>query len=264
MTAVGSIARTLFRHRAALVASTRMEIWRRHVSSLLGPFWIVLYPLLLLSAYTFTFFYVLGARLPGLDRSEYVLFIFCGLVPFLGFSEALNGACLAIRQNVHLVRNLLFPVELLPVRAVLVGLVSQTVASVFLVLISAVTGHLSANALWLPVVLFCQVLFLWGLAWPLSLLSVAVPDLTYFVNLILTFLVFISPIGFRPEMVPPAFGFVILLNPLSHFIEGYRNCLFPTTAGWHAPVLPMLLAAGSLVVGAGFFIRFKDALFGDE
>lgn len=258
--------RILNDNRAALFATTTVEIRKRHATSILGRTWVVLYPLLLLSAYVFTFAFVLGARLPGMGRLDYLLFVFCGLVPYLGLSEAINSSCLSIRQNMQLVRNILFPVELLPVRAVMVGLATQMVATVLLIILSTVDLRLSPRALFLPLIIVGQILFLWGLAWILSLIAVVLPDIAYFVNLSLTFLIFISPIGFRPEMVPEALRFVLYLNPLTYLINAYRACLFENTGPWTDAFPWPVLLMGLLffIAGAAFFERLRDALLADE
>jgi lipopolysaccharide transport system permease protein len=255
----------LIDNRAALFATTVVEVRKKHASSILGRLWVVLYPLLLLSAYVFTFAFVLGARLPGMGRVDYLLFVFCGLVPYLGLSEAINSSCLSIRQNMQLVRNILFPVELLPVRAVLVGLTSQIVATCLLVALSAADLRLSPRVFFLPLVLIGQILFLWGVAWILSLISVVLPDVAYFVNLGLTFLIFISPIGFRADMVPESVRFVLILNPLTYLIDAYRKCLFES-GPWTAaiPWPPLVMGVFFFIAGAAFFERLRDALLADE
>jgi len=252
-------------NKAALYATTIAEIRKRHASSLLGRAWVVLYPLLLLSAYVFTFAFVLRARLQDMGRVDYVLFVFCGLVPYLGLSEAINSSCLSIRQNMQLVKNILFPIELLPVRAVLVSLASQMVATGLLVGLSAVSLRLSPKVFFLPLVIAGEILFLWGVAWILSLIAIVLPDVAYFVNLGLTFLIFISPIGFRADMVPEALRFVLYLNPLTYLIDAYRRCLFETGPVIHAFPWPVLLIGVLFfMAGATFFERLRDALLADE
>jgi lipopolysaccharide transport system permease protein len=164
------------------------------------------------------------------------------------------------------VRNILFPVELLPVRAVMVGLATQMVATLLLIILSAVDLRLSPRALFLPLIIVGQILFLWGVAWILSLIAVVLPDIAYFVNLSLTFLIFISPIGFRPEMVPEALRFVLYLNPLTYLINAYRACLFENTGPWTDAFPWPVLLMGLLffIAGAAFFERLRDALLADE
>src|SRR5437762_13394725 len=93
----------IIRHRRLLAAITRVELAKRHAGSVLGFTWVVLQPALLLSVYIFVYMVVLGMRFEGFSRFDYVLYVFCGLVPYLGFMEALTTGALSIKQNMHLV-----------------------------------------------------------------------------------------------------------------------------------------------------------------
>ena len=85
----------------------------------------------------------------------------------------------------------------------------------------------------LPVVVVLQVMWLAGLTWMLSSITVALPDITYFVNLFVFLLMFLSPIGYKPEMVPQGFGWVIYLNPIYYMTEMYRGTMLsgPSPSG---------------------------------
>src|SRR4051812_9144813 len=199
------MTRIIFRYRRMLAAITRIELAKRHAGSVLGMAWVVLQPALLLSVYVFVYMVVLRMRFPGFSRIDYVLYVFCGLVPYLGFMEALTTGALSIRQNIHLVKNVMLPIELIPVRSVIVGMASQFVSMALVLLLVAGTGALSWHVLWLPVVVALQVMWLGGLTWVLSSLTVALPDITYFINLFVFLLMFLSPIGFKPDMLPSKF-----------------------------------------------------------
>jgi hypothetical protein len=102
----------IYRYRRMLTAITRIELAKRHAGSVLGMTWVVLQPALLLSVYVFVYMVVLRMRFEGFSRFDYVLYVFCGLVPYLRFMEALTTA-LSIKQNIHLVKNVMLPIELI-------------------------------------------------------------------------------------------------------------------------------------------------------
>src|SRR2546422_11023928 len=95
----------IFKYRAILTAVTRVEFAKRYSGSLLGKLWVVLYPILLLSMYLFVYVVVFGMRFPGASRLDYVIYVFCGLIPYIGFMEAVTSGCVAIKQNIHLIKN---------------------------------------------------------------------------------------------------------------------------------------------------------------
>ena len=158
----------VFKYRRLLASITRVELAKRHAGSILGMVWVILQPALLLSVYLFVYMVVFQYRFPGFSRIDYVLYVFCGLVPYLGFMEALTTGALSIRQNIHLVKNVMLPIELIPVRSVIVGMASQFVSMALVLLLVAGTGSLSWHVLWLPVVVVLQVMWLGGLTWEIG------------------------------------------------------------------------------------------------
>ena len=156
LTGLTRLSEAHWRLRRVLYASAKVELQKRYAGSMLGPAWTVLYPLLFLSVYVFLWLVVLRVRFPGeTSRLGYVVFVFGGLVPYLFAVESVTTSAVSIRQNMHLVKGLIIPVELIPTRAVAVALaghlVGVTMAVVFftrsrtkLVLQSSTLGCLSS------------------------------------------------------------------------------------------------------------------------
>jgi len=251
----------IWQQRRILASVTRIELAKRYSGSAFGLVWVVLYPALLLGIYLFVYLVVFKMRFPGYSEMDYTLFVFCGLIPYLGFMEALTVGCVSIKQNIHLVRNVMLPIELVPIRAVLVGLSTQSVALVILVLLALAHGTLSLNMVWLPAVVILQALFLTGIVLVLSALAVALVDVSYFVNLLVLFLMFISPIGFKPEMVPPYLRLITALNPVHYMTDTFRASLLTThTVSVASLAVYAAICIVTFAIGAAFFRRFKGVL----
>lgn len=264
-TASSQSLRVILTSRNLLASITRVELQKKYAGSVLGLGWVILQPALLLSVYIFIYMVVFPVRFPDFSTFDYVLYVFCGLVPYLGFMEALTTGGLSIKQNIHLVKNVMLPIELVPIRTVLVGMTSQFVSLFILLLLLGFSGRLTAHVLWLPIVVLLQILLLIGLTWILASVTVALPDITYFVNLFVFLLMFLSPIGFMPHMVPANFQWVIYLNPVYYMIEAYRDSLLNGTLP--DPFDFALYAGGSLLIfaaGAAFFRAFKGVLIDYE
>lgn len=248
-------------NRRVLSAVTRVELQKRHSGSALGMFWLLLYPLLLLSIYLFVYAVVFRMELPGYKGLDYAIFVFCGLIPFIGLSESLPTGCLCIKQNIHLVKNVMLPIELIPIRTVFVSLATQMVGMMVLVVLLAVAGLLSFKVLLLPLVLVLQLLMLIGIVFVLAPLAVALTDVSYFVNLFIMLLMFGSPIGFTRDAVPGLFGAVIDLNPVTYMIEAFRCVLL---SGYSASATALLayslISISCFFLGSFFFDRFKGVL----
>ena len=251
----------ILQYRKILWATTRIELAKRYAGSSLGLAWVFLYPSLLLCVYLFVYMVVFRVRFPGFSQWEYVLYIFCGLVPYFGFVEAANSGCVSIKQNIHLIKNVMMPIELIPVRVVLVSVATQMVSTGILILLITGTGLLSLHLVWLPVVVVLQLLALGGLIWVLAAIGIAFPDVGYFVNLFTLLLLFISPIGFTPDMIPDGFAFMVYLNPIHYMIEMFRASLLYGSVPSAGVLIPYVsMCVGSYVIGSTFFLRFKDHL----
>lgn len=76
-----------------LWATTLADIQSRYAGSVLGMFWLVIYPILMLTAYSVVYVFIFQVRLEQITTPQYVMLIFSGLIPFLGFSEGLGKLC---------------------------------------------------------------------------------------------------------------------------------------------------------------------------
>lgn len=263
----------LFRaRRKLLTATTRVELEQRYAGSIFGKLWVVLFPALLLFNYLFVFRIIFqmklstdaAERLSGVSADRpmvFVLYVFCGLIPYIGFSEAISSGCTSLKQNMHLIKNVIMPIELVAPRVVAVSMVSQVVSLGILLVLVGWQGLLSWHLLWLPVVLILQVMALVGLVWILSALGVLIPDIAYFVNVAVLFLLYVSPVIFEPSAVPEAFRVFVYANPIYYMIEGYRSSiLFGRLPETWVSLTYVALCLGSFIIGAAFFRRMKDIL----
>jgi lipopolysaccharide transport system permease protein len=251
----------IFKHRKILLATVRVELAKRYAGSFLGSLWLILYPVLFLCIYLFLYLVVFRVKFPGYSSLDYVIYVFSGLVPYLGFMEAVNFGTTCIRQNIHLVKNVILPMELIPARVVILSLIPQTIGLVMVAILSAINGNLGITVGWVLVALIVQIVFQLGLVWVLSGMGGVVPDLGYFINLIVLLLLFISPIAYRPEMVPGDFRFIVDLNPIYYMTELYRAGFISTYSV--SPLVGVVAIGGSSLVflfGAMFFRRFRRVL----
>ena len=106
--------------------------------------WVVLQPALLLSVYVFVYMVVLpDAGSQGSAASTTCSTCSAGWCRISGFMEALTTGALSIKQNIHLVKNVMLPIELIPVRSVIVGMASQFVSIGLVLLLAAADRSLS-------------------------------------------------------------------------------------------------------------------------
>ena len=252
----------IYRNRRVLAAAVQQGLRDRTVGSTLGAIWLAVYPLIFLAMYTLVFVHVLRVRVPNLGTSAYIVVIFCGLVPFLAFTEGFAAATTSIVANGSLVRNTLFPIELIPLREVVVGHVSMGIgmAMVWIAALSQSGPHWSHLAV--PVIFLLQIMMTAGFGWIAATLNVFFRDVGKLTPILTLFLMLVSPIGYTPEMVPAGLRPWLGVNPLAMLIDGYRAALLDGTLALAALGKIAVLAILAMLLGYYFLIRLKS-MFSD-
>lgn len=215
----------VWRKRNLLVRSARTELATRYAGSLLGIGWIVLTPALLLGVYGVVYLEVFQVRGPNLTSAQFVLYIFAGLVPYLATAESIGTSVNSVTGNTAMLSNSVYPIDLLPARAVLIAQPVMALGFVVIAIGGLFAGTLSWTILLVPVVWALQIAGLIGLAWLLALVNVVFRDLQNLVAVFLMVLLVASPIAYTPESVPQSARLLIYLNPFAYFVIAYQRTL---------------------------------------
>lgn len=254
---------SLWSNRSLIARLAGREISARWRGSVLGPIWAIAAPLLLLSVYTFVFATVLKTRwpMPEGTSAPFSLILFSGLVVFQLFAETINASPSLIRSNPVYVKQVVFPLEILPATTLAVALFNAGVSAVVLAVGYLILhGRPPLSVLWLPVVLLPVPLLALGLAWFLASLGTFLRDTVQIAAILTTVLMFLSPIFYSIDAVPEAYRTLIWSNPLSVVLVQARDALFH---GRGPALLPYAISLGlafvAFVLGFRFFRATKDA-----
>ncbi|MGD0101310.1 MAG: ABC transporter permease [Acidobacteriota bacterium] len=204
------------------------DLRARYIGSFMGLFWSVIHPLVLLGSYAFVFSIVFRQRLRPEDTgtNSFVLFLFCGNLPWLFFQEALQRSSTVIVENSNLVTKTLFPSEILPLTVLLAAFVNHLIGfAILLCIIFFTIGKISFFILLVPVYFFLFMLFTLGVSWFISSLNVFVRDASQVLSVILTFWFWFTPIFYTIDRFPPKLLFLVRCNPIAPVVLGYRDCL---------------------------------------
>lgn len=219
----------LFTHRRLIVQLAGRDIAARYRGSMLGMGWSLLNPLLLLAVYTFVFSTVFQARF-GAQASEskfdFALMLFAGMIVHGFFAECLSRAPMVILGNVNFVKKVVFPLEVYPAVILLSTLFHSAISlAVLMVFAIAAHGSLPITVMLLPVVLAPFALLILGLCWFLASLGVYMRDIAQTIGLLMTVLMFLSPIFYPLSALPAWLQPYLALNPLTLIIESLRGAL---------------------------------------
>lgn len=250
-------------NRHLLRATVTQGLKARTTANVLGAVWLILYPLLFLTLYTLVFVHILQVRLPEMSTTTYVLTIFCGLVPFLAFSEAFGLGTVSLISNRGLLRNTMFPVELVVAKEVLVAHASMGVGLVIVWLACLYAGHLYWSHLAFPLVFLLQIVMTLGLVWATATLTVFFRDLQQATPIIVLILMLVSPIAYTEEMVPRGLKPLLDFNPLAHFMSLYRAVLMEGRLPIGKLAIVVAISVTAYLIGYAFITRLKP-LFVDH
>jgi lipopolysaccharide transport system permease protein len=258
---------------ASLISTlVKRDFSSRYRASSFGMFWTIVQPAFMLAVYTVTFSLIMKVRF-GSDGSpsSFVLYLFCGMLPWIAFSEALSRSSTVVLENANFVKKLVFPVQILPVNMMLSALITELIGILILLAAILIFRHnLQPTIALLPIILVPQLLLTLGLGWFLASLTVFVRDVANSLSLILTAWLFFTPI-FYPERIvteanlPHSVKRLFTLNPMFIIVSSYRSIFLDGKAPDMQALLALLLL--SLVVfwlGYGWFNRtqksFADVL----
>lgn len=259
--------RLFTKYRELTVSMTWEEIRERHSGQILGFFWTFFYPVIFLGVYVFIFAFVFKAK-TGIedDSRERVLFLLSGLIPWMTVTDLLGRASNSISMNANLVKQVVFPIEVLPVKSVLAALFNQCI---FIGVYFCFWGFLGADiglGIWLllPGAILFQAIALFGIAFLLSSIAVFLRDVREMVRVFTFMGMFTTPVLLRVDQVPKVWAALFYMNPFSYMIWAFQDAMTGRISeglGW-VWILYGALSFLALLIGAKVFERLRT-LFGN-
>jgi lipopolysaccharide transport system permease protein len=244
-----------------LFALTTRELILRYRGTVLGYVWWVARPLALGVLLWFALRKVLAVEMP-----HYPLFIMTGLFPWFWFSSAVSESSNVLVSYGPLVKKVVFPRAILPLSTALGNAIQFTLTLPVLIIFILVAGD-GAKPMWLvgiPFLILLQFALTVGIGMALSPLNVFFRDISPLVDVALTMLFYASAVIFPLDRVPADIKPILLLNPLTGLMVGWRTVLldgaFPGRDIWSAVGLTVLVLALGFAIFRTLEKHLADAL----
>jgi ABC-type polysaccharide/polyol phosphate export permease len=214
-------------YRELLFSIVQRDLLLRYKQTIMGFGWAIFMPVL-----NTVIFSIIFTRVTRLDTGgiPYPIYAFAGLLPWNFFATSLRFGTVSLTGNAALVTKVYFPRELFPFSAVLVSLIDFAVA--FLVLIAMMVYYhigVTSAILFLPVILLVQIVFTTGMALLLSMANLFYRDVKYLFEVVITVWMFATSVVYPVELVGGRLGAVLMLNPMTPIIDGYRAVILRGT-----------------------------------
>ena len=264
MTALAVPFRLLGARRELIWELVIRDLRDRHAGQMLGALWAYGHPLILMLIYTVLFAYVFPARFgAGADMADYSVNVFAGIVAWLAFQDILTRAPSVMLAHGSLVKQIVFPTEVLPIKAALASAIPYSVGVAFVLAYAIWHGTIAWTVVLLLPVIASQLAAMIGAAFLLAAVGVFFRDLRDVIGVFCTANLFAQPILYNPYAVPQALSWVFVFNPFSYLVWCWQDALF--YGALRHPVAWVLLPVGSvllLIAGWRVFERLRHQ-FGD-
>jgi lipopolysaccharide transport system permease protein len=259
---IRTLIRSIGSHWKLVQELARREITDPHAGQLAGPLWLIVHPVMMFLIFAFLFTGVFKVRISDRGPTDYLIYLFAGLSPWLLTQDVLSRATSVMIGNAAVVKKVMFPVEVLVAKTLLASLKVQ---SVLFVLVCAYTiwarGTVPVTFLYLPLLFVLHIALLWGLALFLSSMTPYFRDIAEFIRVFVMANIYLIPLMYLPSMVPENLQFILAINPFSHLIWCYQDVLYYNEiahpASWG---ILAAMAAVALVAGSYVFVRLRHHL----
>ena len=233
----------------------------RYKQTLLGAAWAVLQPLLAMAVFSVVF-----GRLARLDSDglPYPVFALAALVPWTYFANALAQAGNSLVDQQQMLTKVYFPRLLLPLAAVIAGLVDLVISFALLLLVLGWYGIApSPRLLAAPgLALLAAVAALAPGIW-LAALNVRYRDIRHVIPFLVQIWLFVTPVAYSSGLIPERWRPLYALNPMAGVVEGFRWMVGARGAGFETGFAVSTAAVLLLLTGGLYFFRRMEWSFAD-
>lgn len=251
----------LWHYRELLYFLTWRDVKVRYKQTALGAAWAIIQPFFMMLV--FSLFFGRLARVPS-DGIPYPVFAFCGLLPWQLFAHALTESSNSLVGNQNLITKVYFPRLVIPIAAVLGGVIDFFIAFVILLGMMLYYGIVPGVAiLTLPGFLLLALLTALAVGLWLSALNAQYRDVRYTINFLVQFWLFATPVAYPSSLVPEKWRPLYGLNPMAGVVEGFRWALLgksepPGMMLWVSVIVVVVLLLGGL-----YYFRRMEQEFAD-
>jgi lipopolysaccharide transport system permease protein len=258
---VGINWRELWEYRELLYFLTWRDVKVRYKQTALGAAWAILQPVLFMVVFSIFFGKLAGIPSEGVP---YPIFAYCALLPWQLFAHALTGSGNSLVANQHLISKVYFPRLVIPVSAVLAGLIDFAIS--FLVLVGMMFYYEvvpTVAVLTLPFFLVLAVATALAVGVWLSALNVRYRDVRYTIPFLTQLWLFATPVAYPASLVPEPWRAVLGLNPMTGVVEGFRWALLGKAQAPRTILGISTIVVIALLVGGLYCFRRMEKTFAD-
>jgi lipopolysaccharide transport system permease protein len=251
----------LWEYRELLYFLTWRDIKVRYKQTVLGAAWAIIQPLFMMLVFSLFFGKLAGVPSDGIP---YPVFTFCGLLPWQLFAYSVTQAGNSLVGSQNLITKVYFPRLVVPISAVLGGVVDFAIAFLLLLAMIFYYGIVPGwQMVALPGLVLLAVLTALGVGLWLSALNVQYRDVRYTIGFMVQFWLFATPVAYPSSIVPEKWRVLYALNPMVGVVDGFRWALLGKPSSPGMPLLISVIVVLMLLAGGLYYFRRMEQQFAD-
>lgn len=253
--------RELWKYRELLYFLTWRDIKVRYKQTVLGVAWAIIQPFF--TMVVFSLFFGRLANIPS-DEVPYPIFSYAALVPWQFFANGLSQSSASLVGSANLIKKVYFPRLVIPISAVLSGVIDFALAFVVLLAMMFFYGIMPTSAIvWLPLLLLLALVTSLGVGLWLTAMNVQFRDVRYIVPFLVRAWMFATPIAYPSSLLDEPWRTLYGVNPMVGVIEGFRWALLGTQTAPGPIILVSAVVAVGLLVSGSYYFRRMERSFAD-
>jgi lipopolysaccharide transport system permease protein len=247
--------REIWVYRELLLTLAKRQIRVRYKQTVLGASWAVLQPVAQMLVFTVIFSRI--AKLPS-DGYPYPVFVYSGLLGWNYFATATGSAASSLVGNSHLITKVYFPRMIIPMAAVIAGLLDLAIASLVLIgLLLYYHVGITANLAAVPLLVVALMLAATGVGTALGALNVSFRDLGHALPFMMQVWLYATPIVYPKEIAPAGLQWLLNLNPMAGLTVAFRAAFLGRPFDLPGLLLALGISLLIFVVGTLYFHRVE-------
>ncbi len=247
--------RAFWKYRNLIVILVKRDFAVRYKRSFLGLLWSLLNPILTSLVLWFVFIEIFSARLP--DRTQFAPYLLAGVLLVTFFTQGFNQAADSIAQGSGILMKIYVPPQVFAFAGAVSNAVNFCFGLFALAFISLVTGDgISMLFPLTVVVILFMLMYVTGLGLLVSVAYVRYDDTRSIFAILISFMMYLSPIFYPKEILSETMLRVVNINPLTSYLDVFRYVFSNTgSASWGDWVYMSSFSVVILFIGIRSFAK---------
>lgn len=258
---VYALVNTLIDNRKLIWDLAQNDFKTKYAGSALGIVWAFVQPLVTILVYWMVFQFGLRSSSP-VEGVPFIVWLTAGMIPWMFFNEALMNATSCFIEYSYLVKKVVFKISILPLVKIISSFFVHAVFLGFVTVVCLIYGTIDGpEVLQVFYYMICMIVLVVGMSFITSAFNVFLKDFGQIISIVMQITMWATPILWPNTIVPQKYQFILKLNPVYYFIEGYRDA-FSCNGVWFwdkgfQTFLFWGISMVAFVIGASVFKRMK-------